>query len=169
VVMRSAHVQRSRVGINRPTACRLAVNVSRRASRIAFDQMCPAEARVQCCFTFTETVRLMRDVKPRTATSTFTQHPCSEYVRNSRALYSFLPIPQCCWHQPIRSEREFLSVMHCPCRTKTNLTSSTCYSQNHEYVGRPWHVKNKTRDGSTFIDLEMAGFGFVYKRSTKRF
>ena len=78
VVMRSAHVQRCRVGINRPTACRLAVNVSRRPSRIAFDQMCPAEARVQCCFTFTETVRLMRDVKPRTATSTFTQLPCSD-------------------------------------------------------------------------------------------
>ena len=28
--------------------------------------------RVQCCFTSTETIRLIRDGKPRTATSTFT-------------------------------------------------------------------------------------------------
>ena len=155
LVMRSAHVQTCRVGINRPTACRLAVNVSRRAARDTFGQMCPG-VRVQCCFTCTETVRLMKDVKPRTATSTFTQLLSSECVRDSRVLYSFLPIPQYCSYQPVRSDWEFLSEMHCPCRTKTNLTSSTCYSHSQEYVGGPWHLKNKNREGGTSIGLEMA-------------
>ena len=31
------------------------------------------QVQVQCCFTSTETIRTVRDWKPRTATSTFTQ------------------------------------------------------------------------------------------------
>ena len=34
---------------------------------------------VQCCFTSTETTRLIRDGEPRTSTSTFTQLSSSEY------------------------------------------------------------------------------------------
>ena len=38
---------------------------------------------VQCCFTSTETIRLIRDGEPRTATSTFTQLLSSKYVHRN--------------------------------------------------------------------------------------
>ena len=33
-----------------------------------------------CCFTTTETIRLIRDGEPRTATSTFTQFLCAQLI-----------------------------------------------------------------------------------------
>ena len=43
--------------------------------------------QVQCCFTSTETMRLIRDGEPRTATSTFTQLLSSDPVSSSVLLY----------------------------------------------------------------------------------
>ena len=45
-------------------------------------------ARVQCCFTTTETIRRVRDGEPRTATSTFTQLlSCDPTCEGDRSLH----------------------------------------------------------------------------------
>ena len=44
--------------------------------------------QIQCCFTSTETIRTIRDVEPRTATSTFTQLLTSAWQDGRRVIWT---------------------------------------------------------------------------------
>ena len=58
----------------------MSVSTNNLFKHLLFVEVCKTQVQIQCCFTFTETIktttesiRTVRDGEPRTATSTFTQ------------------------------------------------------------------------------------------------
>ena len=55
-----------------------------------FTHLLSSEIEIQCCFTSTETIRIIRDGEPRTTTSTFTQLLRSELKKAKQSYHCML-------------------------------------------------------------------------------